>query len=103
MSRKGVEFTLEFEGIHEKDLNDNDRMCKDIQNLIDTQDFAITEVGVTEDTDNFSIRGKIISFTKKEVDAKYTVFKSQLKQIFKSYGFKTKPIDRLLAYFKTLY
>ena len=103
MSRKGVEFTLEFEGIHEKDLNYHEDMCKDIQHLIDISDFPITEVGVTEDTDNFSIRGKIISFTKKEVDAKYTIFKGQLKQIFKQYGFKIKPIDRMLAYFKTLY
>jgi len=103
MSRRGVEFTLEFEGIHEKDLNDHTDMCKDIQRLIDISDFPITEVGLTEDTDNFIIRGKIISFTKKETDAKYTAFKSQLKQIFKSYRLNFKAIDRLLAYFKTLY
>lgn len=103
MSRKGVEFTLEFKGITEEDINNKPEITKEIQNLIDNTDFPITEVGFYENTNNFVIQGKIVSFTKKEVNAIYTVFKGKLKNIFKSYGLKPVPSDNLLMYFTTLY
>lgn len=100
--KKGIEFTIEFEGVKEDEKWKDTNYTSPIQNCINEQPFPITKVGFYEDTGNFVIVGEIIRLTKKECEAEYAIFKEKMKRILKSYGLK-KSIDRMKLYFDTIY
>ncbi len=100
MSRRGVDFILELEGITEDDLTEP--MCTEMQEYFNKLDFPIKQVGVLENN-NLCIEGQIVHLTKKDVDAKYRAFKADLKIILNKYKLKYKLNDHRLIYFDKLY
>lgn len=100
--KKGMDFTIEFEGVKEDEKWEDVNYLKPIQDAINETRFEITEVGVYYDTKNLVIKGTIIKDTKKEVTAEFTLFKERMKKVLKSYGLK-KTIDRMKLHFDTIY
>ena len=100
--KKGMEFTIEFEGVQEDEKWADKNYTKPIQDAINETVFPIEEVGFYEDTGNFVMKGTIIKNTKKEVEAEHTLFKERMKRVLKNYGLK-KVIDRMKLYFDTIY
>ena len=100
MSRRGVDFILELEGITEDDLTEP--ICTEMQEYFNRLDFSIKQVGVLENN-NLCIQGQIVHLTKKDVDAKYRTFKADLKLILSKYKLKYKLTDNMLLYFDKLY
>ena len=79
-------------------------MIKEIQELVDTIPFPIKAVGFYENSGNLAVEGQVCRQTKKEAEAEYTIFKGKLLSILrKYYKNKLKSIDRMKAYFTTLY
>lgn len=102
MSKKGFDFTLEVENVKEDEKFNNEKMIKEIQEIIDTTPFPITEIGFYEDNGNFAIEGQVARNTKKECEAEYTIFKGKLMEVLKRYYTKIKAIDRIKLYFTTI-
>lgn len=99
---KGFDFKLEIENVKDDEKFNNDKMIKEIQNLIDTTPFPINDVGFYEDNGNFAIDGQVVRYTKKEAQAEYTIFKEKLLRILKNYYKNIKAIDRMILNFTTL-
>ena len=90
-----------FKGGHQK--FNNEKMIKEIQEIIDTTPFPIKNIGFYEKSGNFAIEGQVVRNTKKEAEAEYTIFKGKLLEILKRYYEKAKAIDRMKMYFTTIY
>ncbi len=99
MSKKGFDFNLEIENVKDDEKFNNDKMIKEIQELVDNTLFPIKEIGFYENTGNFAVEGQICRETKKEAEAEYTIFKEKLLRILKKYYQKIKAIDRMKLYF----
>ncbi len=103
MSKKGFDFQLEVENVKEDEKFNNEKMIKEIQEIIDTTPFPIKNIGFYEKSGNFAIEGQVVRNTKKEAEAEYTIFKGKLLEILKRYYEKAKAIDRMKMYFTTIY
>lgn len=101
MSKKGFDFTIEFEGVKEDEKWRNGEYTQPIQDVINELTFPITNIGFYEDSGNFVLQGQIVRFTKKEAEAEYTLFKSKMERVLNKYGHK-KTIDRMKIYFQTI-
>ena len=103
MSRKGFDFELEIENVKEDEKFNNEKMIKEIQEIVDTTPFLIKNIGFYEKSGNFAIEGQVVRNTKKEAEAEYTIFKSKLLEVLKRYYKTAKAIDRMKMYFTTIY
>lgn len=101
MSRKGIEFTIEVEQINDyEEFNNNEELINELKDFVNKIDYGAA-IGFN-DNNVLMFNGKIISFTKKECEAKYTLIKSEFVRILEEYYGKIKPIDRMKLYFSTL-
>ena len=101
MSKKGIEFTIEIEEINDYEkFNNNKELINELKEFIQEADYGAA-IGFSDD-DVLMFNGKIISYTKKECEAKYTLIKSEFVRILEKYYGKIKPIDRMKLYFTTI-
>ena len=100
--KKGIEFTIEFEGVKENEIMINEKFIEPLLKALDETTIPLTNIGFYVDSGNFVIQGEIVKLTKKECEAEYTLFKERMKRVLKNYGLK-KAIDRMKLYFDTLY
>lgn len=101
MSKKGIEFTIEIEEINDyENFNNNKELIDELKEFIQEVDYGAA-IGFSDD-DVLMFNGKIISYTKKECEAKYTLIKSEFVRILEKYYGKIKPIDRMKLYFTTI-
>ena len=103
MSKKGFDFELEIENVKEDEKFNNEKMIKEIQEIIDVTPFPIKNIGFYENSGNFAIEGQVVRNTKKECEAEYTIFKGKLMEVLKRYYTKIKAIDRIKLYFTTIH
>lgn len=103
MSKKGFDFHLEVENVKEDEKFNNEKMIKEIQEIIDTTPFPITGIGFYEKSGNLAIEGQVARNTKKEAEAEYIIFKGKLLEVLKKYYTKIKAIDRMKLYFTTIH
>lgn len=96
-------FQLEIENVKEDEKFNNKEMIQEIQNIIDTTPFPITDIGFYEKSGNFAIEGQVVRNTKKEAEAEYIIFKGKLLEVLKRYYAKVKAIDRMKLYFTTIH
>lgn len=99
--RKFIKATLVFEGVKEDETWSSEYL-KPIQDFIDSYDrktIEIEDVGLDKD-DHLVFIVSLYGDTRKEVEAMYTLFKRDCKNILKSYGL-TKIVESLKAYGET--
>lgn len=100
MSRKGIEFTIESEkSLNYEEFNKNSELINQLQRLVDEVGYG-AQIGFTDD-DILRCCGKIVSYTKKECEAEYTIFKEKYRRILEKHYGKIKLIDRMKLYFTT--
>lgn len=95
-----LDYGLELENVKESELpeKDNEKIIQFNNNLSDK--FGLFEVDVLEN-DNLYFRGRIISNTKSENNAKLKLLMAELNEFYKKYNLK-KIIKRIIAYGHTL-
>ena len=99
--RKGIEFTMDVETITDFDeFNSHQDLIDELKEFISKVDYG-AEIGFN-DRDILMFHGNIMSFTKKECEAKYTLLKSEYARILSKYYGKVKVIDRMKLYFTHL-
>ena len=100
MSKKGIEFTIEVEQIDDYEkFNNNEELINELKDFINEVDYGAA-IGFSNDN-VLMFNGKLISYTKKECEAKYTLIKNEFVRILERYYGKIKPIDRMKLYFIT--
>ena len=101
MKKHGIEFYLEYLNIHEDDnWNTDDFLDKIKPSLNNFSSVVIDDIGFYQTTNTLVFHGFILEETKKEVNAIYTCFKSQLTKTLQSLGYnRPKPCDRIKLYF----
>ncbi len=95
-----LDYGLELENVKENELpkNDNEEIIQFNNSLSDK--FGLYEVDVLQN-DNLYFRGKIISNTKSENNAKLKLLMAELNEFYKQYNLK-KIIKKIIAYGHTL-
>lgn len=95
--KKGIEFTMDVEEITDFDeFNSNEKLIEELKEFIKKVDYA--QIGYNE-SNILMFNGKIINYTKKECEAKYTLLKNEYKRILEKYYKNIKVIDRFKMYF----
>lgn len=97
MNKKGIKFTNEVKEITDyEEFNNNNQLINELKGLVDSVDYGVA-IGFSDDN-VLMCEGKIISYTKKECEAEYTIFKEKYSRILKKYYGKIKVIDTMKAY-----
>lgn len=95
-----LDYGLELENVKENELPEKDNK-KIIQfNNTLTEKYGLFEVNVLEN-DNLYFRGRIISKTKSENNAKLKLLIAELNEFYKKYNLK-KVIKSIMAYGHTI-
>lgn len=98
--KKGIEFTIDIEEITDFDKFMGNKECiLELQKLVNNYDYFL-QIGFNE-RNILMCTGKIISYTKKECECLYTLFKKDYQRIIEKYYGKVKPIDKMKLYFTT--
>lgn len=96
--KKGIEFTMDVEEITDFDeFNSKEKLIEELKEFIKKVDYG-AEIGFN-DRNILIFNGKIINYTKKECEAKYTLLKNEYKRILEKYYKNIKVIDRFKMYF----
>jgi len=99
--KKGIEFTIDIEEITDyEEFNKNKNCIFELQKLVNNYDYFL-QIGFNE-RNILMCTGKIVSYTKKECEALYTLFKNDYKRIIEKYYGKVKPIDKMKMYFSLI-